>query len=138
MTMTPPALTRHTFRVYWEDTDAGGVVYHANYLKFFERARTEWLRSLGIEQQRMREETHALFMLAGIQLKYVAPARLDDVITVTVHANEQGTASMVLSQQAWCGDTLLAEAQVRVGCVHADTLRPRRIPPDIQARLQAT
>jgi acyl-CoA thioester hydrolase len=96
----------HTLRVYWEDTDAGGVVFYANYLKFFERARTEWLRHLGVAQQALRERTGAIFVVTDTRVRYRAPARLDDELRVTVVLAAQGTASMTLQQQAWRGQTL--------------------------------
>ena len=126
-----------TLRVYWEDTDAGGVVYYANYLKFFERARTDWLRRLGVEQGRLQAEQDCIFVVAEVQLRYVAPARLDDLVTVSVKLVEQGRASLQLEQQAWRGDSLLADGRVRVGCVSAATLKPRRIPDAIGALLAA-
>ncbi|CAM8625525.1 FcbC Predicted thioesterase [Comamonadaceae bacterium] len=115
-------------RVYWEDTDAGGVVFYANYLKFFERARTEWLRSAGVEQQRLRDDTGAMFVVAEVQTRYLAPARLDDLLQVTVRVEEQGAASMVIVQEAFRGDLLLAKGRIRIGCVQAESLRPCRIP----------
>lgn len=115
-------------RVYWEDTDAGGVVFYANYLKFFERARTEWLRAAGVEQQRLRDDTGAMFVVAEVQTRYLAPARLDDLLQVTVRVEEQGAASMVIVQEAFRGDLLLAKGRIRIGCVHAESLRPCRIP----------
>jgi acyl-CoA thioester hydrolase len=117
-----------TLRVYWEDTDAGGVVYYANYLKFFERARTEWLRALGIEQQALKEQTGAMFVVADVQVRYLVPARLDDLLMVTVKVLANRHASIQIEQQVWRGETLLAEGSVRVGCVDANTLRPRRMP----------
>lgn len=125
-----------TLRIYWEDTDAGGIVFYANYLKFFERARTEWLRGLGIEQQKMREQTQCQFVVADVHLRYVAPAQLDDVVVVTAKVLEIGKASVLLAQQAWRGDTLLTEGQVRVGCVDALTLRPRRFPAPVMQALR--
>mgnify|MGYP003541835141 CR=1 FL=1 len=118
----------HTLRVYWEDTDAGGVVFYANYLRFFERARTEWLRSFGHSQQRLREETGAIFVVAETSIRYLRPARLDDELDVTVELLEAGRATMLIAQQALRGDELLAEGKIRIGCVDAATLRPRRIP----------
>lgn len=126
-----------TLRVYWEDTDAGGVVFYANYLKFFERARTEWLRSLGIEQSILQAQTGAIFVVAEVQLRYLAAARLDDLIHVTVKVVAQRQASMQLEQQAWRGDTLLAQGLIRVGCVQAASLRPRRMPGQVLAALGA-
>ena len=122
-------------RVYWEDTDAGGVVFYANYLKFFERARTEWLRHLGVEQQALRDSTGAMFVVTDTQLSYLAPARLDDQLRVTVELRAQGTASMTLAQQAWRGSSLLAKGQIRIGCVDAATFRPRRMPAAITSVL---
>ena len=115
-------------RVYWEDTDAGGVVFYANYLKFFERARTEWLRAAGVEQQRLRDDIGAMFVVAEVQTRYLAPARLDDLLHVTVRVEEQGAASMVIVQEAFRGDMLLAKGRIRIGCVQAESLRPCRIP----------
>jgi acyl-CoA thioester hydrolase len=114
--------------VYWEDTDAGGVVFYANYLKFFERARTEWLRSFGHSQQRLREETGAIFVVAETSIRYLRPARLDDELAVTVVLIDAGRATMLIAQQALRGSELLAEGTIRIGCVDAQTLRPRRIP----------
>ncbi|WP_293663192.1 tol-pal system-associated acyl-CoA thioesterase [Rhodoferax sp. OV413] len=115
-------------RVYWEDTDAGGVVFYANYLKFFERARTEWLRASGIEQQTLREEAGVMFMVAEAQTRYVSPARLDDLLQISVQVQEQGAASMLIQQEARRGDTLLAEGRIRIACVQAATFKPCRIP----------
>ena len=125
----------HALRVYWEDTDAGGVVFYANYLKFFERARTEWLRSLGVAQQGLRERTGAMFVVTDTRVSYRAPARLDDELQVTVQLQRHGTASMLILQEAWCGSTLLAEGEIRIGCVDEKTFRPRRIPGEVSATL---
>lgn len=128
---TAAAPFRHTLRVYWEDTDAGGVVFYANYLKFFERARTEWLRHLGLGQQALLDATGAMFVVTDTQLRYLAPARLDDSLDVTVALQRRGSASMTLAQQAWRGDTLLTEGEIRIGCVDQGTFRPRRIPNEV-------
>ena len=129
----------HRLRVYWEDTDAGGVVFYANYLKFFERARTEWLRALGVGQQALREATGAIFVVTDTAVRYRAPARLDDELSVTVALRQRGTASMTIAQQAWRGDvgsgTLLAEGDIRIGCVDHGTFRPRRIPIEVTSTL---
>ncbi|MBA3773881.1 MAG: YbgC/FadM family acyl-CoA thioesterase [Ramlibacter sp.] len=87
-------------RVYWEDTDAGGIVFYANYLKFFERARTEWLRSLGIGQQALRESTGGMFVVGETSVRYRRPARLDDELLVTARVQESGRASLIIAQQA--------------------------------------
>ena len=122
---------RHRLRVYWEDTDAGGVVFYANYLKFFERARTEWLRALGFGQQRLRDETGAIFIVANTSVHYRLPARLDDELDVTVAVRDAGRASLLIHQQAFREDKLLAEGEIRIGCVDAGTFRPTRIPTSI-------
>jgi len=118
-------------RVYWEDTDAGGIVFYANYLKFFERARTEWLRSLGVHQQAMRERSGAIFVVTHTSTHYRVPAQLDDALEVTVAVQHTGRASLQVAQQAWRGATLLAEGEVRIGCVEAATLKPCRIPAEV-------
>ena len=135
------AVFSHPVRVYWEDTDAGGVVFYANYLKFFERARTEWLRHLGVGQQALREATGAIFVVSDTSLRYRAPSKLDDLLRITVLPTEIGRVSMTLQQQAWRQDgeesTLLCEGSIRIGCVDALSLRPRRFPPAIVEALSA-
>lgn len=121
-------------RVYWEDTDAGGIVFYANYLKFFERARTEWLRSLGVAQSELKERG-GMFVVSGTSVRYLAPARLDDELLVTAQLEESGRASLIIAQQARRGDTLLAVGTIRIGWVDAATLRPGRIPDAILAVL---
>ena len=119
-------------RVYWEDTDAGGIVFYANYLKFFERARTEWLRSLGIGQQQLLESTGAMFVVAQTNVRYLRPARLDDELIVTAHVIETGRTSLTILQQALLKTeqvkTVLCEGTVRIGWVNAHSLQPQRIP----------
>ncbi|XHS77208.1 tol-pal system-associated acyl-CoA thioesterase [Burkholderiaceae bacterium UC74_6] len=118
-------------RVYWEDTDAGGIVFYANYLKFFERARTEWLRSFGFGQQRLRDETGLIFVVASTSVRYLQSAKLDDQLRITVEPREVGRASMTIFQRAFRGDELLTEGEIRIGCVEAHTLKSSRIPPAI-------
>ena len=126
-------------RIYWEDTDAGGIVFYANYLKFFERARTEWLRSLGISQRELREATGGIFVVSETTLKYHRPARLDDELIVTAHLTEAGRASITIVQKALAknertpaGDTLiLCEGTIRIGWVDAATLKPARMPQHV-------
>ncbi len=118
-------------RVYWEDTDAGGVVFYANYLKFFERARTEWLRALGIGQQQLREATGALFVVVDATVRFLAPARLDDCLNIGVQVVEANRASLLIAQQAACNGRRLAEGRIRIGCVDASTFRARRLPADL-------
>jgi acyl-CoA thioester hydrolase len=117
-------------RVYWEDTDGGGIVYYANYLRFLERARTEWLRSLGHSQQRLAQTPGILFAVTGLSVEYRRPARLDDELTITCEPRGERAAAMRFLQRihrAPEGD-LLVEAEVRVVCVDARTLRPKRLP----------
>lgn len=132
----PPAFT-WTVRVYYEDTDAGGIVFYANYLKFFERARTEWLRAVGVSQQELARDEGAIFVVRSAAVDYHAPARLDDVLKLTLNIEKLGRASVSFVQQAWCGETLLASAAVKVGCVDAATLRPRSLPDTTAAKMRA-
>lgn len=128
----------HSIRIYWEDTDAGGIVFYANYLKFMERGRTEWLRSLGIEQQRLRDEVGGMFVVSEANIKYLQPARLDDELVVTAQLQSAGRASMTIAQQVLLKpkqptDTpvLLCEGTIRIGWVDAASMRPARIPPTL-------
>jgi acyl-CoA thioester hydrolase len=134
------AVFKFPIRIYWEDTDAGGIVFYANYLKFFERARTEWLRSLGVEQQSLKDESGGMFVVSETQLKYFSPARLDDLLEVSAQTTESGRASLVLTQQAWLTvegqHKLLAEGKIRIGWVDSQTMKPGRIPAKILEALQ--
>ena len=130
------AAFRWPVRIYWEDTDAAGIVFYANYLRFFERARTEWLRSLGFEQERLRASAGLGFVVIDTALHYRAPARLDDTLEVTVQVGHVGLASLMVAQQARRAGSVLAEGTIRVGCVDLGTFRPRRIPEDILARIR--
>ena len=128
----------HPVRIYWEDTDAGGIVFYANYLKFMERARTEWLRSLGVEQQSLRDEVGGMFVVSEANIKYLQPARLDDELIVTAELQAAGRASMAIAQQVLLKpkqptDTpvLLCEGTIRIGWVDAASMRPARIPPTL-------
>jgi acyl-CoA thioester hydrolase len=132
-----PSVFTWTVRVYYEDTDAGGIVFYANYLKFYERARTEWLRSLGIDQQTLRDREGAIFVVRSASVDYLASARLDDEVKLTLSVEKLGRASVQFAQQAWRGDTLLSSADVKVGCVDASTLRPRSLPAPAAAKMRA-
>jgi acyl-CoA thioester hydrolase len=127
----PPELFHHTVRVYWEDTDAGGVVFYANYLKYFERARTEWLRSLGLGQQVLRDRAGVMFVVTDARTGYRAPARLDDLIDISVRLAARSAVTMTLAQEARRGATLLAEGEIRIACVDAETFVPCRIPIEV-------
>jgi acyl-CoA thioester hydrolase len=122
-------------RVYWEDTDGGAIVYYANYLRFLERARTEWLRALGASQAELVRARGLLFAVVSIQVDYRAPARLDDELEITCEPRPEGAASLRFAQRIYRasgghggGAGLLVEANVRVACVDARSLRPRRLP----------
>ena len=133
------AIFQWEIRMYWEDTDAGGIVFYANYLKFFERSRTEWLRSLGIEQQALKNTTGCMFVVAEATVRYHRPARLDDELIVTASLQETGRASMIIKQQALLKTQqpgaesmmLLCEGSIRIGWVDSTSLQPRRIPASI-------
>ena len=127
---------RHPVRVYWEDTDAAGIVFYVNYLKFFERARTEWLRSRGFEQERLRAEGGIAFVVTDTSLRCLLPARLDDLLEVTVVVEHLGQASLQISQQALRADRMLASGTIRIGCVELGTFKPCRIPNDIRLSLR--
>jgi acyl-CoA thioester hydrolase len=127
-------------QVYWEDTDAGGIVYHANYLRYFERARTSWLRALGIHQHDLRQRTGGMFVVSGCTLQYLSPARMDDALIASAALQEAGRARLTLAQQAWRVNPdgsrdALCEATVRLCWVDATTLRPARIPQELTERL---
>ena len=154
MTLLNVPAHRFTLRVYWEDTDAGGIVFYANYLKFFERARTEWLRSLGHQQEQMRVQGGVMFVVTDTTVRYLRPARLDDLIDVTVQVKHAGRAQLTLAQQAWkladadpaadadssanAGRELLAEGTIRIACVDAGTFKPARIPMAVCDSLSPT
>jgi acyl-CoA thioester hydrolase len=131
-------------RVYWEDTDAGGVVYYANYLKFFERARTEWLRSLGYSQQALASDPGILFPVVNLRIQYLRPARLDDELRISCEARSQGATIICFTQRMARFDAAagrlaqtLAAAEVEVACVDARTFRPKRLPAFLMTALSA-
>ena len=144
------ALHRFPVRVYYEDTDAGGVVYHSNYLRWFERARSDMLRLLGIDQRAASEageghyavaeinldELRHLYAVADLAIRYAAPARLDDAVTIETRALEIGAASVRMAQKALRGEQVLADATIRIGFVGPDG-RPRRQPADWRAKFAA-
>jgi acyl-CoA thioester hydrolase len=115
-------------RVYWEDTDAGGVVYYANYLRFLERARSEWLRALGYGQDALRESEGVVFVVRALRLEFLRPARLDDELIVTVVLAARRRASLLMRQTIQRGATVLLDAEVKVACVTAADFRPRAVP----------
>ena len=131
-------------RIYWEDTDAGGIVFYANYLKFFERTRTEWLRALGFGQQVLRDTSGGMFVVSDTTVKYHSPARLDDTLIVTAELQNGGKASLTIAQRAYLRtsgqtptiDRLLAEGTIRLGWVDSITLKPGRIPAPVLEALK--
>jgi acyl-CoA thioester hydrolase len=124
-----------TLRVYWEDTDAGGVVYHASYVRFLERARTEWLRAAGHDQTRLRAEGGLLLVVRAMRLEFLAPARLDDLLAVTVTPVDAKGAGLRCVQSVLHGERLLLAAEVEVACLRAADFRPTRIPAGLLADL---
>jgi acyl-CoA thioester hydrolase len=125
-------------RVYYEDTDAGGVVYYANYLRFLERARTEWLESLGFLLAAFEREHRALFMVHRVEIDFLRPARLNDALRVTVEVVDRGAARLVLRQTVGRDDGLVADAMVTLACVAAPGLTPRRLPDALVRALENT
>jgi acyl-CoA thioester hydrolase len=125
-----PPVFAWPIRVYWEDTDAGGVVYHAGYLRFFERARSEWLRASGIGQQSLREELGVVFVVHSMDIRFHRPARLDDALRATVSVEELRSASFSVNQALLRDpeNAALVEARVRIACLDAERWRPRPIP----------
>lgn len=115
-------------RVYFQDTDAGGVVYHASYLNFMERARTEWLRTFGYSNAGLMQELGVVFVVRSLQLDYLKPALLDDLLTVTAQVKEIGRSRITLAQQVMRGETLLAEGEVHLVCVEVKTFKPVSVP----------
>ncbi|CAM4270896.1 tol-pal system-associated acyl-CoA thioesterase [Kerstersia similis] len=122
-------------RVYYEDTDAGGVVFYANYLKFMERARTEWLRRLGVNQAEYARETGAVFVVREVGIQYRRSARLDDLLTIRSHITRIGGASVDFFQEVLRGTELLATSTIQVCCVNVDTMRPMPVPEPLRSTL---
>jgi acyl-CoA thioester hydrolase len=126
----------HPVRIYWEDTDAGGVVYHAQYLAFLERARTEWLRTRGYGQELLRQQYGLVFAVRAMRIDFRLPARLDDALQVTVALAECRRASLVIAQRIVRDGTRLLDAQVRVAALDADGFKPRPIPDALYQELK--
>ena len=137
MAIDMPSVFTWSVRVYYEDTDAGGIVFYANYLKFFERARTEYLRALDIHQHALLQEHNALFVVKSTSVDYHAPARLDDELKLILRIEKLGRASVQFMQEAWCGERLLTSATVKVGCIDAASMRPRPLPGAAADKMRA-
>jgi len=133
---TPTPSFHWPVRVYYEDTDAGGIVYYANFLKFFERCRTEWLRALGIEQHRLRADEELQFVVVHASIDYLQPARLDDALAIRAEIAQLGRSFIVFAQKALRGDELLATATVKVACLNARTRAPARLPAALATTLR--
>jgi len=123
-------------RVYYEDTDAGNVVYYANYLKYMERARTEWLRALGFEQDDLSRRDGILFAVRSVKLDFLKPARFNDLLRATAQISKRGNASITFAQQVRREDVTLCEGEVKVACLDAATFAPSPIPPRLRAQLE--
>ena len=122
-------------RIYYEDTDTGGVVYYANYLKFFERARTEWLRSFGLNQDKLAQEAGLIFVVRRASLSFVRPARLDDLLEITVEPLKLARVYVDLTQEARRGALVLARAEIRVACLNLRDFKPVAIPQSVRDKL---
>ena len=132
--MTNAAAHEWPIRVYYEDTDFAGVVYYANYLRFVERARTEWLRGLGVDQVALQRDAGLTFVVRRCEIDYLAPARFDDALIVRSTVARFGRASLILRQIVGREDVVLAEAMVRLACIDQEG-RPRRMPQPMRALL---
>lgn len=126
---------RWPIRVYYEDTDAGGVVFYANYLKFMERGRTEWLRTLKVNQQDLGLTERVIFVVSQLDMQYKMPARLDDALTVETIVTYVGRASMNFSQRVVRDQQTLASGNIRVGCVDSFSLKPTALPVDVRTQI---
>lgn len=133
--MTKPHLFK--IRVYYEDTDAGGVVYHSNYLNFTERARSEMLREMGANQTAMRLDTNLIFVVGKMDCNFIRPAFLDDELTIETVTTKAGKVSMSFSQKVLRGEELLFTAEVKAGCVDAHTYKPKAMPKTLQEKLKS-
>ena len=137
MTNTTTAQRKPYFvRVYYEDTDAGGVVFYANYLKYFERARTEWLRDLGINQSTLAQTEQQVFVVKTVSVDYLKPAKLDNLLTIHSKITHVGGASVHFNQEAWHNDHKLCDSTVVVVCVDANTLSTTKISPNLRSILE--
>jgi len=124
-------------RVYYEDTDAGGVVFYANYLKFFERARTEMLRAMGFEQDQLIADEGIIFVVRSVQVDYLSPARFNEQLQVSAKVSQVKKASLTFEQQVKRGDEVLCEGIIRIACLDANTMRPKAIPEKLLEQMKA-
>jgi acyl-CoA thioester hydrolase len=134
----PPAAFSLALRVYYQDTDSGGVVFHANYLNFFERARTEWLRHLGFDVRELAERDGVLFIVREVRVSYLRPALVDDLLVATAQIEHLGRAQFTLAQHVLRGEDLLVQGTINLACVSVDGLKPARVPQRVHATLEAS
>lgn len=127
---------QHQIRVYYEDTDAGGIVFYANYLKYFERARTEWLRHLGVKQSAIALTEQQLFVVKKTEVEYIKSAKLDDLLTIHSKITHIGGASVHFAQEAWHNDDKLCQSTVVVVSVNANTMRAAKLTPNLRSILE--
>lgn len=137
--VVPNKKQKHCYqvRVYYEDTDAGGVVYHSQYLNFMERARTEWLRQLGLEQMDLRDDLQIVFVVHSMSIAFKQPAKLDDSLDVTTELEKTGHGSLIFLQKITIDGQLLVQAQVKIACVDALTFKPNVIPKQVLLKLES-
>lgn len=135
-----PELFVYSFpvRVYFENTDAGGVVYHTEFLKFLERARTEWLRHLGFDHQALARDHRIVFVVTAVHAEFVKPARLDDLLAVSVRLESLGRARSVFVQEVRRDDEVLVRAKVTVACVAGESMKPAEIPDSLRKKMEAS
>ena len=124
-------------RIYFEDTDSGGVVYHSNYLKFMERARTEWLRSIGIDQRHLKQDNHIMFVVHRIDIQYKFPARFNDDLIVKSELKNIGSSKIEFRQMIYRNDEMLIDANVDIACIDSEKFKPVRIPPTIKQTMES-
>ena len=124
-------------RIYFEDTDSGGVVYHSNYLKFMERARTEWLRSIGIDQRHLKQDSHIMFVVRRIDIQFKLPARFNDELIVKSELKDIGSSKIEFRQMIYRNDEMLIDASVDIACIDSEKFKPVRIPPTIKQAMES-
>ena len=124
-------------RIYFEDTDSGGVVYHSNYLKFMERARTEWLRALGIDQRHLKQDHQIMFVVHRIDIQFKLPARFNDDLIVKSELKDIGSSKIEFRQMIYRNDEMLIDANVDIACIDSEKFKPVRIPPTIKQTMES-
>lgn len=136
--VNPAPVFTFDLRVYYEDTDAGGVVYYANYLRFMERARTEWLRALGFGQDELARASGVLFAVRRAEIEFLKPARLDDALRVTVQVTRTGNASINFAQRVLRADNVLCSGEIKIACLAVDGFTPTAVPPALREKINGS